>query len=199
MNAIKVADSSRPAAGFWLLWVAATTMGLALGGLIAFDIGWGAAEAAQKAAGELAGYLVMGFFFGATLGGIPAAAQALVLGRRVHAGRWIGIAALGGVLSATAALVVIAPNGENLPDWISGLLAGTLLGLCVGVGQWWLMRRMRRSAAWIGIYTASMALGLLVLFGASGEGREFLALSSSGLVIGGLSGAGMLWLLHLNQ
>ncbi len=199
MNTIRTFDSNRSPAAFWLLWVAATTIGLALGGLIGGGAGWGAAEAAQRAAGELAGYLVMGLFFGTALGGIPAAAQALVLGRRVHAGRWIGIATLSGVLAATAALVTIVPNGDNLPDWISGLLAGALLGLCVGIGQWWTIRRqMRRSAAWIGIYTASMALGLLILFGASGEGRELLALSSSGLVIGGLSGLGMLWLLRLN-
>ncbi len=182
----------------WLVWLAATSVGMIVGGLVAFPLGWSIGETAEQALGQVPALLVVGLVMGGVLFGLVAAAQAVVLrGRVPAAGRWILVSAVAG---AVGIAVILAALNDNERAWSNTLLpmtAFTLLGVWLGAAQWLVLRRhVARAAWWVLVSAASLGLTLAVLFGISAEGRELVSLLLSGVIYGAITGAGMAWLLR---
>jgi hypothetical protein len=78
-----------------------------------------------------------------------------------------------------------------------GIFIGLSLGPPLGIGQWLALRKGGVSAdVWPLITAAAFVLALVIGFPLGGEGREWLALVVIGLVLGGLTGLSMMWLLR---
>lgn len=76
--------------------------------------------------------------------------------------RWI-VTNFFAVVLASLAVLPLAVNlaYAQQPAWLSGLLAGAVIGLALGVGQWWVLRRhLALSPLWIVSSVIGGALGL---------------------------------------
>lgn len=179
---------------YFIAWVVVTGFAAALGQIGSLMLSWEIGEAVENSLGRAVAIPIVGLAMGIGMGGLGAASQMIFLRGRVDGRRWIGGAIVGAVLMMILAMAVIIPASESLPDWTSGLLAGSSLGLGVSVGQWVALRRQHPGIGrWAIACFLSYALSILLLFSAGGEGRELVALSSSGLAFGLISGLGVYW------
>ena len=145
---------------FWFQWILATTLG------------W------------LAGWAVLGEVgIGAAIG----VAQWLVLRREVaNAGWWILASAVAWAVSwgiIVSGLVV--PPGADL---ISSLIVGAAVGLLLGGGQWFVLRRWTHYASlWILANMSAWSVGFSGIFGGA---------VLTGAVVGAVTGLVLDWLLR---
>jgi len=178
----------------FVAWVAVTGIAAAISQFGSLVLSWTIGEVIESSLGTTALIPLIGAVMGIGMGGVGAASQMLFLRGRVDGRRWIGGAIVGAVLMMMLAMAVIAPASETLPEWTSGLLAGSALGLGVSVGQWVALRGQHPGIGrWAIACFLSYALSIFLLFSAGGEGRELIALAGSGLAFGLISGLGAFW------
>ena len=187
-----------PSTGFnpsrWLfLWVAATAGGWIIGYVINTIIvnvfGIDAEMATQGDRPELL---------------LASILALLSIGLAVGVLQWL---VLRGVLSAQQS----PPVSLWIPATALGFSVGiwfglAVMGLGVGLAQWWIVRRtFARSSAWLAVSTISWPLGYVL--GGTGGGALLPIVGSqliagligfvlTGLIIGALTGGGLLWLLR---
>lgn len=160
-----VSSNSGPASRLWWPWFGNVTLGELLGFAVPAVTGallWDAAPAVLALALLLAG---------AVEGSVLGAFQARVL-RRVlpglRAGDWIRATIAGALLAwAIGAVPVLA--GNSLSEWPIGaqvglgVIGGAVLLLCLGVAQWFVLRRyLPRASRWIWATALAWLAGLAV-------------------------------------
>lgn len=177
---------------FGLQWMGACTLGILVGGTVAIGLMWPAGEAVEAVAGEMVAFLMVGLLFGGIIALGANLGPGLLLQRRgVNAGRWIGVS----VATATLAVGVGFTAVFSMPQPMAAVVIGLLLGLPLGVGQWLVLRGHGLAAyEWLLISPAAYVVGFIVGLPLGGEGRELLAVGVVGLLIGLLTGLGMVWL-----
>lgn len=167
--------------GFWLSWLLLTVLGSGLGWLA----GW---WVSYRVPGELA-TISLGFVTGLVLG----LAQWLVL-RGLFRGSswWIVATALGWAIGFAGGAYLA--NLANLVDLSFSLALGATIGLCSGIAQWLVMRRVSSYAAWwvpVSIFCWSSAF-LYYQGGINLRGAFF------GLLVGILSGWALVGILNFS-
>ena len=182
----------------WLQWVLASVMGVVAGGYLALGIGWGLADAVAMVSSETAGTAVFGAVFGALIGAGLGAGQSLVLRSQTgQAGAWALASALGGGISGAISMPITFALFGHQFGAIGFLMVGTLLGAAIGAAQWLVIRnKAARSALWILASAFAVAVGFTLAMPLGGEGREWLALSAMGIVVGAITGGAIPWLLQ---
>ncbi len=186
--------SNRWSVSFFAIWVVVTAIAVAVGQLGAMLLSWDIGDAVEGVLGQGAAIVVVGVMIGIGIGGFGATSQALLLRGQVDAKRWIGGALVGAVLAMCVGMALIIPASDTMSEWLSGLVAGVMVGLGVGVGQWVALRKhLSGINRWVIASGLGYAVSVLLLFGTGGEGREMIALASSGLAFGLISGFGLWW------
>ena len=183
---------------FGLKWLLSCAIGTAVFGMAAYGSMWEAAEAVSFD-NELIGVAVAGALFGAffALGGTLGPGLLLrKLG--ISPGRWIGYSVVVAALAMSLGVSLIFNQDFNMSEAVvSTLFIGLTFGLSLGLVQWWLLQRQGVSAAFWPLITVvgyTLAFSIVVFF--SGEGREWIALSGMSLLLGAITGLGMMWLLR---
>lgn len=184
---------------FALQWVISCAVGTAVFGAAAYGSMWWLGEAVAEASREWLGTLVAGVLFGAFLAlGGALGPGFLLRSQGISAGRWIGFSVLATAVAMSSGVSLISFNQiEMVPAAASVVFVGLALGLPMGLVQWLLLKQQRIQAViWPLITTISyiLAFGIVVFF--SGEGREWIVLGGMGLVLGAITGLGMMWLLR---
>lgn len=183
---------------FALRWLVSVAVGSALGFMTGFLFLWTLGDAAQRAAGGSVAALAGGALFGGLVSLGANAGPAFLLARfGIPANRWLVYSAL--ITSLTVALVLFLawPTFEGASDATTIAMMGLALGLPQGFGQALLLRgRSERAFLWAPITTAAYLVAVAGLVLLSGEGSEWLALGSTGLLLGLISALGITWLLR---
>jgi hypothetical protein len=133
---VRAEPRRKPGWGFWLLWVLASSVGLAVG-LAVGDAVDAVARAVGGAVSDAVG--------GAVVGAVSGVAQWLILRRQVRrAGWWI--------LASTV--------GWAVGGAVGGAVGLAVVGAVSGVAQWLILRRqVRRAGWWILASTVGWAVG----------------------------------------
>ncbi len=186
---------------FFVEWLVVCTITSLAGGMLAFATMWTVGEIVTDALGEAAGFLVAGALFGLLFGGGISAGQGIVMRRTgISAGRWAGsgaLAAAAGMGFGFAAISLLMNDLDTVPEPVIGLIMGLFLGLPLGLAQWRILRRHVPGAGlWPAVSFLAIMIALYIGLPLSGEGREFLALGTVGVLVAALSGIGMTWLLR---
>jgi hypothetical protein len=175
--------------GFWLLWVAASTIGIFLGFIPAFSIG----ALIYYVGGDALADVFMGMVLGVGVGTM----QWLVLRRHMPGtGWWIPATALAGFGMLAAAIGAFGIPRATLAA--TGIAVA--FGAATGALQWLILRKKVAWAGWwIPACATSWGLGLLVVnttpFG-GGDGGAILAIVTGVTVPGAITGGTMVWLLR---
>jgi hypothetical protein len=174
-------DLERAEWGFLLLWILASTVGVAVGLAVGLGVSWALSKLVNwwefGPAGEVVGWAL----FGAVAGAVVGTAQWIVLRKRVHrCGGWVFASAVGWAVCVAVGVVV---NGRI------GFLVAT--GTVVGTAQWLVLRkRIYRSGWWVLTSAVGWAVFIAVgytvvlsttMFGALGVGVGLTA----GYAVGG--------------
>lgn len=185
---------------FGLQWLATSAVGMIVGGMLAFASIWTVGEAVEKAAGETAAYFAIGALFGAIIGVSASIGPGLLLqSRGIPAARWILASAvscaIGMAIGITLIFIFMEP--ESMPEAATGVVLGIFLGLPLGIGQWLVLReRGLLAGEWVLISGLAFVIGMTIGLPLGGEGREWLSLGVIGLLIGAITGLGMVWSLR---
>ncbi len=160
-----------------LTWMAGAFVAWVIGIYFFFGIGWGLAEALKRTIGtplaDTMSFIVAGLVFGAILG-----VSAWVVFQRWASSlrAWVVLSAVGfGVGASALAGVEALMHNDIFP--IGG---AAVIGLALSTAQWMLLRRMPQAGWWIVANTIGVALAFWCAFTFGGEGREGIALLSSG-------------------
>ena len=182
--------------GFWLWWVLASAVGLAVLGLMGWDVGGAVAEAEGGAVGIAVGFAVRGAVAGASVG----TAQWLVLRRQVSPAGWWVLASTVGYAVAFAVLVPVF-GAEAVPEAVGEVVGfsvrGAVAGASVGIAQWLVLRRQVSRAGWWGLasyvgFSVTLVVGLGLTVGVGWA----LTFAVGGAVGGAITGGVMVWLLR---
>jgi len=195
--------------GFWLKWIAAGAIGLAVGqmfgALPALLIGGLVAQVAGESIGALVVFAVQGALTGAALG---FSQQVLMRIELALSGRWILLSALGWGIGFVSASLSTAATGPALDAWLSSLVSWALIGASIGVAQHvWLRDRVERATWWIagnivswvlGPPLAAMGISVFVSLGLNPNDSTGALVSSAliGAVGGAFVGLVLIWLLR---
>ena len=181
---------------FALQWLAVCALGLLLGGMFAFASIWNVGAAVENAVGETAAYLALGGLFGAIFGLSANLGPGLLLQSRGLPGiRWILASILAGALGAGfgIAFVFTFLEPDTLSEAVTGSMIGIFLGLPIGVGQWLALRpRNLLAGQWVLISSLAFVIGVMIGLPLGGEGREWISLSVMGMLIGAITGLGVI-------
>ena len=183
--------------GFGLKWVVSCALGTAVFGLLAYLSMWTVGEAVGNVSSELLGTMVAGLLFGAffALGGTLGPGW-LLQSKGISAKRWIGhsVAVTAVVMSGGVALM--STLFELVPEPVSALYIGLVLGLPMGLVQWRLLTQKNIPATlWPLISVVGYLFAAAIIVYLSGDGREWLIILM-GLLVGAVTGLGMMWLLR---
>jgi len=185
---------------FGLRWLVACALGLFFGGMLAFASVWTLGEIVERAAGETAAYLTVGALFGSIIGLGASIGPGLILQNRgIPASRWIVASVVAGAIGMATgfAFVFTYLDPETMPQALTAAVIGLSLGLPLGLGQWLALRRYSLLAGeWVLVSSLAFVVGLLVGLPLGGEGREWLSLGIIGLLVGAITGLGMVWSLR---
>ena len=186
--------------GFWLKWVLASTVGVVVGSIMVLVIGlliYGLLEELFGSAGTdivfefWLTWWVMGIMLGIGVGIL----QWLVLRRRITGAGWWVLA------SAAAGAVIFQGDLESLsfglPLRFTGIVA--LGGAVAGILQWLVLRgKVSRAGWWVLASTVGWGLSIAVLraleWGVTDD-CELVPQVVSGVVLGAITGAALVWLL----
>ncbi|MCB9007723.1 MAG: hypothetical protein H6656_10220 [Ardenticatenaceae bacterium] len=115
--------------------------------------------------------------------------------QRISAKRWIGhsVAVTAVVMSGGVALM--STLFELVPEPVSALYIGLVLGLPMGLVQWRLLTQKNIPATTVMISVVGLSLAAAIIVYLSGDGREWLIILM-GLLVGAVTGLGMMWLLR---
>jgi hypothetical protein len=179
-------------------WLLSCALGTAIFGMGAYASMWSLGEAIGQATTELLGVLVAGVVFGALLALGGTLGPGFLLRRiGISPGRWIGYSVAVTAVATSIGVTLIASQNYAVQDVVSVVFIGLILGLPMGLVQVYLLKQQGIVAAiWplITVIAYTFAFAIVVFF--SGEGREWIALSGMGLVLGAITGLGMIWLLR---
>jgi hypothetical protein len=183
---------------FALQWLVTVAFGAAIGFLAGFMVLWTLGETAERAAGETVAALLGGALFGTLVSLGANVGPALLLARRgIPAQRWLGASIVVTATSMGLGMALTWPVLEQGSDAATIAFMGITLGAPQGIIQSLLLRRWGdRATLWAVISTAAYLVAVAALVRFSGGGTEWLAMSSSGLLLGTLSAAGAAWLLR---
>ncbi len=186
--------------GFWLGWVAASTVGMFVG----FIAGFLSLDLIYDVLGDWLNYNVLGdwfdfLFLGIVPGIVVGVLQWLVLRQRVSGAGWWVLA------SAAAGYGILA----GFIGYSESLSFGTLLrftgvvalgGAVTGILQWLVLRsQVSRAGWWVLASTVGWALGMAVsrAFPWGADDSDALgALVVTGAVLGAVTGGALVWLLR---
>jgi hypothetical protein len=186
--------STRSLALPWLLSVA---VGGTVGFMAGFMVMWTLGEAVERAAGGTAAALLGGALFGALVSLGANVGPALLLARRgIPAQRWLAASAIVTAAGTAFGLALAWSAMEQSSDAATTAFMGITLGAPQGIIQSLLLRGWGgRAYLWAVISTAAYLAAVAALVQFSGKGTEWLAMSSSGLLLGAITAAGATWLL----
>ena len=134
--------------GFGLKWMVSCALGTAVFGLLAYFSMWTTGEAVGNTTSELLGTMVAGLLFGAlfALGGTLGPGW-LLQRIGISAKRWIGQSVVVTAVAMSGGVALMATLFELVPQPISALYLGLVLGLPMGLVQWRLLKQHNISAA----------------------------------------------------
>jgi hypothetical protein len=199
--------------GFWLGWVAASTVGWFVGFIMAFIIGLLIAELFDI---EWLTDLVMGIMFGIGVGVLQWVVLWIFLELQsvgIGAGElkwpvlWRRIAGAGWWVLGSAAAGAAISQGD-LASYYESLSFGTLLryivvvalgGAVAGILQWLVLRsQVSRAGWWVLASTVGWALGIALWDAGWDAGTAYgtVLLVGGPLVLGVVTGAALVWLLR---
>ncbi len=182
--------------GFWLWWVLASTVGLAVGkfvplwvifvghGALAYALG-GRASALGEAVAVYGLLALIGAFGGASVG----IAQWLVLRRQVaRAGWWVLASIVGFAVGSVVRPLIMPDLSRAEPTFVVGIaqvaLGGVRDGASMGIAQWLVLRRrVARGGWWVLASTVGLAGGVLFSVAA-------------GVIYAPITGGVLVWLLR---
>lgn len=184
--------------GFGLKWLVLCAIGTTIFGMVAFVSMWSISDAVGKASNEMLGGLVAGALFGGFLAlGGTLGPGLLLRSKGISPGRWIGFSVAAATVAMGVAFAVTFNLIDSLAPVISIFFIGLVVGLPMGLVQWQLLNKQGISAAvWPLISIAGYTVAAVLVVSWSGEGREWIALSGMGLLLGAVTGLGMVWLLR---
>ena len=165
---------------FWLWWVLASTVGLAVGGAVGGAVGFAVYEEPAGVA-VVVGVAVVGAVFGASVG----IAQWLVLRRQVSRAGWWVLASTVGLAVGGVVVEAVLVGGALL---VGETLVFAVFGASVGIAQWLVLRRWQVSRAgwWVLASTVGFAVTGVVVE------AVFVSLAGYGAITGGV----LVWLLR---
>lgn len=183
--------------GFGLKWILGCALGTAVFGMLAYLSMWTIGEAVGNSSGELLGTMVAGLLFGAlfALGGTSGPGW-LLQSKGVSAKHWIGHSVVVTAVVMSGGVALMSTLFELVPQPVSALYIGLVLGLPMGLAQWRLLKQKNFPATlWplINVVGYLFAAAIIVFLG--GEGREWMIVLM-GLVVGAVTGLGIMWLLR---
>jgi len=193
---------------FVLRWMAANALGMMVGqaaGQIGGILLGGMLVQSLGDVAVLLAFAANGFITGALLGLV----QRYVMQQEIELNRqWIWLSGLGWAICYPIAALVISATDAGLDVVAGSLLSGLLIGVSIGVAQWWVMRRMVRRAEWwvvtntvgwlLGPQLATLGVSAAAAFGldpATGIGA-LVASALIGLATGIFSGIALNWLMR---
>lgn len=184
--------------GFGLQWLVVVAIGMVAASMLSFIFIWSVGEIVEDALGETVAIIITGSIFGAifALGGSVGSGY-LLRKDHISTGRWILTSVVAGAIGMAVAftLAFAVSDLESIPEVVAGLMMGISLGLAIGIAQWSVFRQQGIVAnEWILISTLAYLLAVTVGFSLGGEGREWLSLGVMGLLVGAVSGLGIVWL-----
>ncbi len=183
--------------GFWLWWVLASTVGLAVGMVVRplafYVVGawltWGGGIEVVFALDDVVAYEVAVVLSGALGGTSVGIAQWLVLRRRVaRAGWWVLASSVGLAVGMVVGPDIIPDLSRAEPTFVVGIaqvaLRGVRDGASMGIAQWLVLRRrVARGGWWVLASTVGLAVGVLFSVAA-------------GVIYAPITGGVLVWLLR---
>jgi len=181
---------------FGLLWLITCAVGVAIGGSLAFLSMWGVGEAVGNVAGENVGGMVAGLLFGFLFAlGANVGPGILLVRKGISAARWIIYGSVAAALSVSITLGLAFNVVDEMSEAASAVVIALALGLPIGIAQWLLLRQRGMSAnGWPLISTAAYFLVAIIITTTSEDSNMPLILASAGLILGAVTGLGMMWL-----
>ena len=134
--------------GFGLKWVVSCALGTAVFGILAYWSMWTIGEAVGNMSRELLGTMVAGLLFGAlfALGGTLGPGW-LLQSIGISARRWIGQSVVVTAVIMSGGVALMSAGFGLVPEPVSVLYLGLVLGLPMGLVQWRLLKQHNISAA----------------------------------------------------
>lgn len=201
---IRESKTRQRALSRWVLWAFVTTAGWLLAGFSGLPVG--RAVVVEGSTSVILSVALNLGLLGALIGGLIGASQWYFLRRRVRqAGWWVVATAFGWGIGLPLALLINLLAGLGL----SAVLYGVLIGLAVGVAQWFVLRRtIPHAGRWIWVTTVAFPIGIAVsgaiesglLTRSSGDLAQAMWLAAiaggvAGLVVGSITGITLVALL----
>jgi hypothetical protein len=188
---------------FGVQWLLLSTVGWALGFFVGFALGTIISEdlIPNSVFGEILAY----FMLGTVLGSVVGLMQWFVLRRQIsRAGWWIlasaaGLAVVIGAGITLAALMEYSVELGSFASLLRWVLVMALGGAVTGILQRpVLQQRVSRASWWVLANTLGWALCIFVA-GSAGlmlPGLQIVAFFGGGILLGGITGVAMVWLLR---
>lgn len=183
--------------GFGLKWALGCAVGTAVFGMLAYLSMWTIGEAVGNSSSELLGAMMAGLLFGAlfALGGTLGPGW-LLQSKGISAKRWIGQSVVVTAVVMSGGVALMSTLFELVPQPVSALYLGLVWGLPMGLVQWRLLKQKNIPATiWPLINVVGYLFAAAIIVFLSGEGREWMIILM-GLVVGAVTGLGMMWLLR---
>lgn len=183
--------------GFGLKWLVSCGLGIVVFGMLAYMSMWTIGEAVGNMSSELLGTMVAGLLFGAlfALGGTLGPGW-LLQSKGISAKRWIGYSVVVTAVVMSGGVALMFTLFDLVPAIVSALYLGLVLGLPMGLVQWYLLKQQGTPATfWPLTNVISYLFGAAIIVFLSGEGREWVIILV-GLSVGAVTGLGMMWLLR---
>lgn len=183
--------------GFWLLYVLATILGMAVGCLLAF-VATAIVFAPLRVLGEWLPWTVFGIVLGITVGIL----QWIVLRRRVSGAGWWVVASAGGGIGAMQSGTVFgrSPSFESLAALLGCIGIVALGGAVTGTLQWVVLKKqVSRAGWWVLVSTVCWPLsviGVSALPWSDLYGAALSVMLVAGAVLGMVTGGVLAWLLR---
>jgi hypothetical protein len=183
---------------FFVKWVVAVTISLALAVLTAFVFVWSVGEVVENNFGETAALFIVWVLLGAMIAGGLGLGQALALrGQGPRAARWVTHTFISGAIGMALgmALNFTFLDMDALSDYQTGIIIGLTLGMPIGLAQRQLLKPyLDRATLWIPICLIAFVAGFAIGLPLGGEGREWLSVGAVSLITALVTGAGLMWL-----
>lgn len=183
--------------GFGTKWILGCALGTAVFGMLAYLTMWTVGEAVGNMSSELLGTMVAGLLFGAlfALGGTLGPGW-LLQSKGISAKRWIAQSVVVTAVVMSGGVALMSTLFELVPQPVSALYIGLVLGLPMGLVQWRLLKQKNIPATlWPLINVVGYLFAASIIVFLSGEGREWMIVLM-GLMVGTVTGLGMMWLLR---
>lgn len=183
--------------GFGMKWILGCALGTTIFGMLAYLTMWTVGEAVGNMSSELLGTMVAGLLFGAlfALGGTLGPGW-LLRSKGISAIRWIGYSVVVTAVVMSGGVALMSTLFELVPESVSALYIGLVLGLPMGLVQWRLLTQKDiPTTTWPLINVVGYLLAASIIVFLSGEGREWM-IALMGLMVGAVTGLGMMWLLR---